>query len=64
MDRIVDLGTRPGSLGACYHRLCRRELIVSFSCQVSGAVWFVVALQRPGAGFAPDLVLVFVQSMG
>ena len=35
-----------------------------FSCQVSGVVWFVIALQRPGAGFVPGLVVVFVRSMG
>jgi hypothetical protein len=38
--------------------------ILVFSCQVSGFVWFVVVLQRPGAGFVPGLVVVFVRSMG
>ena len=37
--------------------------ILVFSCQVSGFVWFVVVLQRPGAGFVPGLVVVFVRSM-
>jgi hypothetical protein len=63
-DGRASSGGAAGFSWAYYRLLCPTVLILVFSCQVSGFVWFVVVLQRPGAGFVPGLVAVFVRSMG